>query len=101
MLSEINSSSAVSKELTLGISKNGEVNGHLGCNTFSGRVKLSSNTIKFSEVITTTRACRPDILEAEREYSGFLFGAETWSKNSTGLELQGSKAKLVFTLNSP
>ena len=101
VLKEINSSPAVSKELTLGISKNGEVTGHLGCNTFSGRVKLSNNTIKFSEVITSTRACRPDILEAEREYSGFLFGANTWSKNSTGLKLQGSKTTLLFVPRSP
>ena len=41
----------------LDFSKDGTVNGNLGCNSFSGNYKVTNDTIVFSKMVSTLMAC--------------------------------------------
>jgi heat shock protein HslJ len=55
--------------ITLAFSADGQVSGSTGCNSFGGRYQVADDTIIFSEVVSTLRACTDEaVMEREQRF---------------------------------
>jgi heat shock protein HslJ len=76
------------------------IGGFAGCNRFSGSYTLKGNTIVFSKLVSTKRACEPALMKLEQQYTTALgkITAFNLSKDKKSLVLTGQGARLTFAL---
>ena len=50
----------------------GKVGGHSGCNRFTGTYTQKDDALKMGPLATTRMACRPEVMERERQFLTML-----------------------------
>jgi uncharacterized lipoprotein YbaY len=69
--------------ITLNFDHEGGVSGSSGCNTYGGNYEVSINSITFSDIYSTERACAQDgVMEQESAYLFILTNAISYALNS-------------------
>ncbi|WP_169512972.1 META domain-containing protein [Actinopolymorpha alba] len=76
----------------------GKVTGSTGCNQLSGPAAVVGKTIEFGPIVTTKRACQPDVARLEQIVLAVLDGTVQFSIDSDRLRLDHPGGKgLVLT----
>ena len=67
-------------EITLTV-EGGRVSGSSGCNNYNGTISRgeTATSITVGPLMTTRKACPPEIMNLEQRYTAALQGAESWS----------------------
>ena len=80
-------------------SKEKQINGSGGCNSYFGSYNLDSNcSLKITELGATERACLdPALMQQEQNYFNILQGAESLQVEGEELHISGSSGVLVYT----
>lgn len=74
--------------ITLVFGNAGQVSGEGGCNAYSGTYQVADNSLAFSEVISTLRACvDADVTDQEQEYLQALQSTGRFERTGEGLAI--------------
>ncbi|HEY8352058.1 MAG TPA: META domain-containing protein [Sphingomonadales bacterium] len=83
---------------TLTFAASGQVNGRAGCNFLAGQAKFRGEKLELGPLVTTRRACAPEIMEAERRFLDVLGRVVAWRLAGDDLELLDAAGAAVVTL---
>jgi heat shock protein HslJ len=89
--------------LTLNFEEEGQAGGDGGCNSFSAGYQLEAETIMFSEIVSTLRACADDDLtQQEAQYLAALETAESFTLAADTLTIfyDNGQSSLHFTASA-
>lgn len=87
-------------DTSLVFGEDGNVNGNVGCNSFSGNYEAAGSEISFDQMLTTMMACEDTIMEQESGVLSALNGTLTFKVDGNTLTLfaaDGSSA-VVLTI---
>jgi putative lipoprotein len=71
--------------------------GNGGCNSFSGTYRVQGDAISFQQLITTLKACAPDVPQLETAFLGLLQKANRYTVNANELQIfSTAEDALVF-----
>lgn len=80
---------------SLTFSDEGKVAGFSGCNRFGGRYSQSGETLTFSKLFSTRKACAKDRMLLEREFLAALEQVKTLKNIEGKLILSGESGELL------
>jgi len=78
----------------------GTVQGFAGCNRLRGRYELGENTLRFSDLALTRKACIEEIMERERALLNALENSEKWNIRGNQLELLNRNNEVLARLQA-
>ena len=79
---------------------NGRVMGSSGCNSYSGSYVLDGAALAIGPLVSTRKACPPDLMKQEADYQRVLAAADTAVFDGSALKLSGAAGTLEFTSES-
>ncbi|PXW61764.1 META domain-containing protein [Chelatococcus asaccharovorans] len=85
--------------MTVTFTGDGKVNGSGGCNRFTGKVKMTGDTLRFGLLATMRMACPPAVMGQEQKFLRTLQGVRSWAVDSDGklvLRDDGGKPLLLL-----
>ncbi len=86
------------KTPTLGISGDGRIGGHDGCNGYSGKIVMdNSKNIMFSDLLSTRRGCPPDVYWHDKFYKALSQINNYAAQNNKLLLKNDSHVLMVFS----
>jgi heat shock protein HslJ len=72
--------------------------GFAWCNTLQAAYASRANILRFGQVATTKKACKPIVNTLEKQYLNLLAGTNHYAVSGTSLTLySGSRSRLVYT----
>jgi putative lipoprotein len=72
------------------------VSGNTGCNGFGGSYTTQGNTLTVANLVSTLRACEPDISQLEARFVRLLSTAQRFEADATTLRIVSAEGTLVF-----
>jgi putative lipoprotein len=79
-----------SLQTVLVLGADGGVGGSGGCNTMGGSAKISGDTIRFGQIVSTMMACTPAVMNQERKFFDALNDVRSW-------RVDGPRRKLILS----
>ena len=73
------------------------VSGSAGCNSYSGVLVMDSSNLSISRVVTTRKACVPEVMEQEARFLLALESAETLTVKDGNLVIEHAFGELHFS----
>jgi heat shock protein HslJ len=86
---------------TLQFGEDGVVTGSGGCNDYSGPYTVKGRGIDIGPLVTTRKACAPEVMAVESNFLGGLEKVTTWRVGGGNLTLLGPKNKPTMVFNRP
>jgi putative lipoprotein len=71
----------------LEVGADGAISGTGGCNAMRGRATISGDTIVFSSIASTRKACSPAVMDQESKFFAALNDTQTWRVDSVRRKL--------------
>jgi heat shock protein HslJ len=71
----------------LTLTKNNNVTGSLGCNTFHGKAVVKNGTLEFGRLATTRMMCSGPVMKTERKLAGILSGKVSYQQKRDSLKI--------------
>lgn len=73
----------------------GRVGGLGGCNRFGGRYELTGDALRFSPLMATRMACRPDLMRAEQAFFEMLAKVKAMKLDGDDLALLDGEGQVL------
>ena len=82
--------------VTLVFGADGRASGSASCNSYSGGYTITGEGLTFSRVVTTRRACAPELMSQEQSFLDALAGVSTFGMSTDGtLVLEGGGSRMT------
>ena len=80
------------------VSVGGKVGGHTGCNRFTGTYTQKDDALTIGPFATTRMACRPEVMERERQFLAMLTNVRHVEGTHLKLSLKDGNGEVLAQL---